>query len=119
MKRDMDLIRQQLLMIESSDSRYMTFNDCGYKSLEFYYNLDLLISAGMVEGKMNYLNKGRAAPVVNGLSWEGHDFLDAIRQDSIWQKTKEYLIAKDLQSAPIELVKAAAMSIIKEHLGLD
>ena len=116
MKRDMDLIRQQLLMIESSDSRYMTFNDCGYQSLEFYYNLDLLISAGMVEGKMNYLNRGRAAPVVSGLTWEGHEFLDAIRPDSIWAKTKEHIKEKGLQSVPIELVMTTAIKIAKELL---
>ena len=116
MKRDMDLIRKQLLMIESSDSRHMTFNDCGDQSLEFYYNLDLLISAGIVKGKMNYLNRGRAYPVVSGLTWEGHEFLDAVRSESIWAKTKEHIKAKGLQSVPIELVMSTAIKIAKDLL---
>ncbi len=43
------------------------------------------------------------------LTWGGHDFLDAIRNDDVWSKTKS-TVQEKVGSATFEVVKA---------LGLD
>ena len=119
MKRDMDLIRLILLEIEKSDP-YQVFrpNLCGYQDKEVSYHLELLISAGLVEGQMHYTGGMTANPVVK-LSWVGHDFLDDIRSDSIWKKTKELLKNEGLKTVSFEILKAAVEFTLKRQLGLD
>ncbi len=117
MKRDMDLIRQLLLRIESSDRGWRTaFDICGYGRDETNYNLELLISQGFVDGSINRLAGGNSLIAVRQLTWNGHELLDAIRSESIWAKTKEHIKAKGFQSVPIELVMSTAIKIAKELL---
>ena len=118
MKRDMDLIRQILLEVESFDHwRQMGFDLCGYDEDEVYYNLDLLISCGLIDGNVNRRKSGKPRPEVGQLTWEGQDFLDAIRSDSIWQKTKDHMKSKNLQSVPYEILNKVAINHINDLLS--
>jgi hypothetical protein len=86
MKRDMDLIRDLLLHVES-DPRFdgqrwvspdtpRDFDPSGNHSMEeVTYHLDLLIEAGFLKGKPG---AGFHAPLINRLTREGHEFLDGI-----------------------------------------
>ena len=118
MKRDMDLVREILLTIESMETRYEHLNVPDYPVDSVNHHLDLLISAGIVNGEMNWTFGGPATPIVESLSWEGYDFLDAIRNESIWSKTKDFMKERDLQGIPIELLKAVATDFAKQQLGL-
>ena len=119
MKRDMDLIRLILLEIENSEPyEILRLDLCGYEDSEVNYHLELLISHGLVAGKMNYAGGMRASPVVR-LEMEGHDLLDNIRTESIWKNTKAFLNSEGVKNVSVELLKTAAQSIAKSHLGLD
>ena len=39
------------------------------------------------------------AAVVSRLTWEGHDFLDAIQDDTIWAKPKESVLKPTLSAS--------------------
>jgi hypothetical protein len=41
------------------------------------------------------------------LTWEGQDYLDAVRSNTVWGKTKE-AINKSAESATFDVVKAIA-----------
>ena len=88
------------------------------------YHLDLLISAGIVNGKMHWMSRGRSVAVVNGLTWEGHNYLDAVRDQSIWARTKDLLRGKgqDIRHLPsdvvFEVVKKVASGEIVDRLNL-
>ena len=88
------------------------------------YHLDLMISAGIVNGKMHWMNRGRGVAIVNGLTWEGHNYLDAIRDQSIWARTKDLLRSKgqDIRHLPsevvFEVVKKVASGEIVDRLNL-
>ena len=119
MKRDMDLIRELLLKIESmGPAPIMNTRITGYPEELSDYNLHLLISAGLVEGSSQLANRGRLLLVVKGLTWEGNDLLDAIRAESVWQKTKGFIRERDLQSVPLALIKEVASGIARQMLGL-
>ena len=64
-------------------------------------------------------------PEINGfyitrLTWYGHEFLDAINNDTVWEKTKKSFASSGV-SMTFELVKSvatdAASSIVKSALG--
>ena len=119
MKRDMDLIRLILLELEKADPHDVFRPDiCGYQDKEINYHLELLISAGLVTGNMNYASDMRASPVVR-LEMEGHDLLDNIRTDTIWTKTKTFLSSKGVTTVSVEVLKTAAQYIVKRQLGVD
>jgi Hypothetical protein (DUF2513) len=48
------------------------------------------------------------------LSWEGHDYLDAVRDPKIWKMTKE--ATDKVGSWAFELVKEVAKGLIKSEL---
>lgn len=52
--------------------------------------------------------------VIHGLTHEGHDFLENIREDTVWNKTKE-----EARSLALDVVKATAEGIIKGATGLQ
>lgn len=45
------------------------------------------------------------------LTWEGHEFLDKIREDTIWNKTKDTIVDKGLPFV-FDIVKSASTEII-------
>lgn len=51
------------------------------------------------------------------MTWEGHEFADAARNDTVWGKTKTYIKDKGMTAtfgALLEVLKYQA----KQHLGL-
>ncbi len=80
--------------------------------LEEEYEAD----AGLVEAK-ELSTFGSSCWRVKGLTWAGHEFLDAARNDTVWNKTKE--IVKDKGgSVPFEVVKDIVIEIAKKMVGL-
>ena len=128
MKRDMDLIRQLLLEIESSEDWVGGKpedwvggkpNVPGYPEATIDYNLELLIAAGLVNSDDPFRTFGGTLHVaIKGLTWEGHDFLDTVRQESIWNKTKDAIGGSGFQSLPFTLLKETAVVFLREQLGL-
>jgi hypothetical protein len=56
-----------------------------------------------------------------GLTWAGHDFLDSIRDDDVWHKTKAH--AQQVGSWTVDILAGLAKAVIKAKLkaatGLD
>ena len=49
--------------------------------------------------------------IVGELTWEGHDFLEKIRQDTVWNKTKEVITQKGLPMI-LDVVKEVSATVI-------
>lgn len=92
MKRDMDLIRQILFAAEAGPP-YSAIS--GYTPEAIRYHQMLAIDAGLLKGKyLSYYEDTSDVPssvVVQGVEWAGHDFLAATRDDTNWNKLKNYL----------------------------
>ena len=58
---------------------------------------------------------------VGGLTWEGYDYLDAIRSPQVWNKAKD-AISKAVGDTSLSIVKqtctAVATGLIMSNLGL-
>jgi hypothetical protein len=122
MKRDMDLVRELLIQIESNPvldgSKWMTPSspeEIGIQDRsieEVAYHLDLLVEAHLVRGF-----PGQRMATISKLTWQGHEFLDDIRDHDIWSKTKERI--KGLPTIAIGIVAEIAKAEIKKKLGLS
>jgi hypothetical protein len=123
MQRDMDLIREILVLI-NNDPKYDGTREFYYDTPEEFgiynrsveevaYHIRLLIQANFIDGAVNM-----AVPMqtIRALTWQGHEFEANIRDSGIWTKTKEKV--KDLPSISIKIIAAIAEAIIKQQIGL-
>jgi len=120
MTRNMDLIRQLLLDLEAFEQRpggvsHLTadsFTIEGYDADQINYHLDLINEAGFIEA-------GGMRPMVGigfrSLTWAGHDFLDATRDHTVWQKTKE--TATRAGGFSVDLLLGIAKEVIKQNVA--
>jgi hypothetical protein len=90
MKREMDLIRLLLLEVESGERpEGMKL----YSEQQVLYHCELAIEAGLLDGLVVRNGQGEIKGArLNRLKWEGHEFLDAARADSIWNQAKKRVI---------------------------
>jgi len=95
MKRDMDLIREILRAVEACEDSYGINSPPieGYSEAQIAYHLRLLIDGGLIEVKdvAGGFQQGDEYIGIN-LTWDGQDFLNAARDDSLWTKAKEAVI---------------------------
>lgn len=106
----MDLIRLLLLHCEGIEK--VDLSD--YSQDQIAYHKALIIDAGLARGAVTI--KWTAAEII-GLNWAGHDFLDAARNESIWQQMKKKLKDSALE-LPLDLIKEILVGILKDRLNL-
>jgi len=54
---------------------------------------------------------------VGGLTWKGHEFLDAAENDSAWQKAMEF-VQEQGSNVPFAVFQKVMMAYIKQEAGL-
>lgn len=124
MKRDLNLIRDILLAAEAAKPEQRIglkdFEDSHPDKLEeLSEHVQLLDRAGFLDVTVSKALGGRGPRVffINRIEWAGYDYLDAVRDPGIWSKTEQQL-KKVGGSATLEIVKAVAIKIISEALGV-
>ena len=82
---------------------------------EVVYHVKLLEEAGLVEIRdLSNLSGLRYWPT--RLTWAGHEFLDAARDDTRWQKAKRFVIEKT-GSLSFDLLKQVLTKIGIDSIG--
>lgn len=121
MKRDMNLIRKLLFLIEEQDSSHKQLKipaeiDRG----QVVYHLNLMEQAGLTVNNIKYADN-EPYLIYSSLTWNGHDFLDSIKNDTIWERTKEGIKSKGLELGQVSfsVLMEYAKSEIKRKLGLE
>lgn len=110
MKRDMDLIRKILAETEALPYKTGSFYKIeieGYSPKQIAYHVDILAEANLI----------KAAPAGRDmlplrLTWEGHEFLEASRNDTIWNKALE--MTKQVGGVAFEVLKPLLISLLKD-----
>lgn len=114
MKRDWDMIRDILSKTEectlNTDTvRLSDFPESDAASAS--YHVALLIDADLIDGQVvNTMGAGVKDFFAQRLTWEGHEFLDSIRSDTVWKKTKK-LFADEGLSMTVDLIKGTAKKV--------
>lgn len=124
MKRDMDLVRNILLSAEALEHGYV--NDSpkidGYTDEQVAHHIYLMWQAGLVKGAdTSGVSCDSPTAILISVTWQGHDFLDAIRDPEIWKKTKD--IAGQAGGFTFELIGELAKGLLKTQIkrltGID
>lgn len=119
MKRDMDLIRKILLAIEADEHGFAPKIEIdGYTEEEIGYHAILLGEAGLVKVS-DVTSMGNKSPeaIITRLTWAGHEFLDASRNNRIWNQAKDAIAI--VGGASIQVWTEVLSSYVKKNLGLS
>lgn len=121
MKRDLDVFRHILLEVEKIEKPTLMKNILGpYDEKTVSFHIDLLLDEKYIEAHAERIRskgvhgKYRLERMTNA----GHDFLDNIRNDTIWSKTKAEVL-KVGESASLDIIKSIASKLILMQLGLQ
>jgi hypothetical protein len=95
-KRDFALIRAILLDLEAAKPRttWTKFEYEGYSDSVVIEHLEILIESGLIVGRIVETLDDSGTPMISRLSWTGHDFLDAMRDETIWNRAKNTILKR-------------------------
>jgi len=115
MKRDMDLIRQILLYVESEMPSHESvfvlphnaFSNVSYDVVASH--LEIMVTANLLMNGSGLVADDYAE--VRGITSYGYDYLDAVRDDELWRRTKD--AASKAGGFTIDVLKQVAVGLIK------
>jgi len=89
----------------------------GHDETEISYHIALLDDAGLLHGQ------DRSAIGVfrwsaGALTWAGHEFVESVRDDSVWKEALA-ITAKSGNGTVFEILKKALMQVLEKRAGLD
>ena len=134
MKRDMDIVRKLLLeteALESSKVLQVVYFDRGTAAAlgiagreasdigdaAELYNASLLADARLANCDLRRYSHGTGEIRIESLTWEGHEFLDSIRSEEVWRRSKSRL-AESIEGVSFTVIKKIAEDIAEKMLGL-
>lgn len=114
MKRDMNLARRILLEVEKwpPEGGGGQIDVQGYDQQTISYHIMLLSEAGLLKGR-DASGVGDICWFVDRLTWEGHEFVEAARDDTRWKKAISTISEKG-GSFVFDVIKQLLVDLIKQ-----
>lgn len=122
MKRDFTLILKILEYFEERQevSVVSKLHIKGYENSVVAYHVRRMYEAGLLDAEAitSSTTEDRLINVLPfGLTWEGHEFLDSIRQKGVLNKLKERF-GNAITEVPFSVIKGLVLSYVKDLFGL-
>lgn len=120
MKRNLDLIKLILLEYEKLPPPPHGINEIkipNYSAEEVIYHQELLMDDDYIIGKGQSYFSGHQKFFPERLTNKGHDFLEKMKNETAWNKTKATIVEKGGGLA-LDIVSALITATIKAQLGL-
>jgi hypothetical protein len=100
MKRDFDLIRRIMVQVEKVPAGHLVDEslieflglDREYDRETILEHIKLILEEGLVRGKVHESFGANDSFNITGITWKGHDFIDASKDETIWGKAKETVL---------------------------
>jgi hypothetical protein len=119
MIRDWDLIRKILLQIEDHRGGPITAAPKieNYTDDEISHALTIMKEAKFIDATETK-RPGSRYPVIipTRLTWEGHDFLDAARDDDRWNKAKKIITDNMGGNVPFDVLNTILLSLMMSQI---
>ena len=118
MKRNWDVIRKIMVKLEDLPTESSQLDSdaiVGVDNETVFYHMRMMIEAGLAIGGCPEM-LGACHGYLLRLSWEGHELLDKIRRESVWNKVKDIAKTKSIDLS-IDVVKSVAKSVIADLLA--
>ena len=119
MKRDMDLVRQILLDLSETDESLeaSVFVTKKWDENLVGYNMVIMAEAGLINiTRSGTLGNPYYYVCADSLTWEGNEFLSAVKNEGVWSKVKKK-VAKTASDAPLEVFKTLAIKTLTELMS--
>ncbi len=117
----MDLVRQILLDATARENGHANGNPHieGYTEEQIGYHIHLMQQAGLVNAvDIQTTGSGSPTAILISVTWNGHDFIEAARSNSIWSQAKEK--AKSVGGAlTFDVMKELLVVVARSQLGLS
>jgi hypothetical protein len=120
MKRDMDLIRTIMLHLEAYPDADLNLEEVvleGYADDVVLGHLILLEEAGFIEMNVERYGGGGHQIFIHRITWPGHEFLEAVRNETIWAKSTKVILSAGF-GLGWPLLQAVLRAKAAEHLGV-
>ena len=116
MKRDMDLLRQILIVVRDHEdpSKPIELNIEGYTEDQIGYHVYLLSDAGLIATFSGATLSDMGSWIPQAATWHGHEFLDAVQNAGVWAKVKQTVKDKG-GSIPFAVLQDLAVSTAKAY----
>lgn len=122
---DRDCVRDLLLTVEldSFNNRFFLDKICDQPKMQSYsketitYAIQKLDEANYINADILIADGGPYSVSVSSITWDGHQFLDNIRDPGIWEKVKSR--SSKLTSVSLPLLAELGLSFVKEQIGLS
>ncbi len=112
----MDLIRSILLQVELANEPLtlgMLSYD-GHSDAEAIYHIELMKRRGLIDADIQRAWGGDVVSCsISALTWDGQDFLDAIRSEKVWAKSRD-LVKKTVGSTTFDVIKTVCSKVAVE-----
>jgi DNA-binding transcriptional ArsR family regulator len=111
MKRNMDIVRKIALEAEKLEAIEALHGIDGVDPASFSFHVIWMEEAGLVKAvKEEYVSQNPPRARVLRLTWEGCDFLDSVRDETLWGKAKKNIIKPSA---------SFTFGILKDWLGAE
>jgi hypothetical protein len=120
MTRNLEIVRAILKELESQEGmefvQHFTIENATNE--EIVYHLKLMIQKGLIEGEIHGDPRQGWYPLIRGMTWEGHDFLNATKSETVWEKirAKAAEVGSDLT---IEIAKELGKRYLAQQFGIQ
>jgi hypothetical protein len=120
MKRDMDLVRAILIAMAAHPHGFAPadFTVAGYDDETIGHHVWLMEQGGLVTAAdVTAFENGSPTAIPQSVTWDGHEWLALVRNETVWLKLKAELKDKGL-TLPFSLLSALALKIASKLAGL-
>lgn len=121
MKRDLDLIRDLLIYFEREIQPGIPLQDVRleneYDPREILGHIELMIQQDLILGicQPGCTDLSQSVLAVEAITWSGHDFLDASRNETVWRVVKQRIYRAG--GWTVALVLELLKDEVKKRLG--
>lgn len=119
MKRDFDLVREILIAVEAREGdprKTMPVEIPGRSQDEISYHVKLLWDEGLLDA-VDFSHSTAFVIEPQRLTWRGHEFLDAARNDTVWNKVKEIVKQKG-GSIPFDVLQTLLVQTLRSVFNI-
>ena len=119
MKRNLDLLRHILIAVEERREAFGSDELVlhGFDGAEILYHVGLLIEAGYLTGVVHKPLSGQDSYTITGLTFAGHDYLDAVRSARIWQSVKDVARQTGV-TLTVGIARDLALRLVRQAVGV-
>ena len=114
MKRDMELVRKILLKLEEAPDSNAICNLSidGYTLDEVAYHCQLIEEKGLARNYTELRGDGKLVSFgIGTLTDDGHDLINKIRNETVWEKVKTFIVKKGLKFTLDVIIQVAPQVI--------